>query len=113
MNYSDLPPDIVHHVLQYDGRIKYHNGKYVNIIHKYDKRYNILRKYVDAKINICNHAITDRDNNFYLEFSFKNNHLKGLCVSNGSFTAGADSTMVETCYFNFENNNVIQFRSYI
>lgn len=43
-----LPLDIVHHILDYYGNIRYKNGQYINIIHKYDERYEILRK-----TNIC------------------------------------------------------------
>ena len=37
-----FPQDIVNLIIQYDGRIKYTKGKYVNCISKNDYRYNIL-----------------------------------------------------------------------
>ena len=39
-----LPLDIIHRILEYDGRIKYRNGKYMNQICKDDYRYHLLRK---------------------------------------------------------------------
>ena len=39
-----FPLEIIHHILQYDGRIKYRNGKYMNQICKDDYRYNLLCK---------------------------------------------------------------------
>jgi hypothetical protein len=38
-----LPLEIVHHILQYDGKIKYRNGKYMNQIATDDDRYKILQ----------------------------------------------------------------------
>ena len=35
-----------------DGRIKYRNGKYVNIIHKYDERYDMIKSLIRKKIEI-------------------------------------------------------------
>jgi hypothetical protein len=39
-----LPQDIVNLIIQYDGRIKYRKGEYINCISKNDYRYNILSK---------------------------------------------------------------------
>lgn len=38
--YKTLPMDIVMIILQYDGRIKYRNGEFVNVIHP-----NLLKMY--------------------------------------------------------------------
>ena len=34
-----LPLELIHYILEYDGRIKYRNGKYMNQIAQYDDRY--------------------------------------------------------------------------
>ena len=39
-----LPLELVHRILEYDGRIKYRNGKYMNQIAQEDYRYYLLRK---------------------------------------------------------------------
>jgi len=39
-----LPTELVHRILEYDGRIKYRHGKYMNQIAQDDYRYHLLRK---------------------------------------------------------------------
>jgi len=39
-----LPHDIIHRILEYDGRIKYRNGEYMNQISQEDERYQILKQ---------------------------------------------------------------------
>ena len=53
MKSLNIPAELVHIILSYDGRIKYyHPGKYVNIIHKNDQRYDIIAPVIDKKIQI-------------------------------------------------------------
>ena len=37
-----LPQDTINVILEFYGKIKYKNGEYINIIHKYDFRYALL-----------------------------------------------------------------------
>jgi hypothetical protein len=54
MKPSFIPEELLHIILAYDGRIKYKNGKYVNIIHKNDKRYNIITPVIINKLFVMN-----------------------------------------------------------
>ena len=46
----NLPMDIVNMILDYDGRIKYKGGQYINIIHKHDKRYGVIKINIPQKV---------------------------------------------------------------
>ena len=39
---NQLPLEIVHHILEYDGRIKYRHGKYINQFARDDVRYRLF-----------------------------------------------------------------------
>jgi hypothetical protein len=47
-----IPKELIHIILEYDGRIKYRNGEYVDIIHKNDERYNIITPLINKKMEI-------------------------------------------------------------
>ena len=52
--FSYIPEEVLHIILAYDGRIKWKNGKYVNIIHKNDERYNIIGPVIIKKLFVMN-----------------------------------------------------------
>ena len=47
-----IPKEIINIILEYDGRIKYRKGKYINIINKKDIRYNIIEVVINNKNKI-------------------------------------------------------------
>ena len=62
-----LPKELLHIILEYDGRIKYRKGEYVNIIHKLDPRYNIIQKIINKKAIIMKGIQIENITNFYFE----------------------------------------------
>ena len=45
-----FPIDIIHQILEYDGKIKHRNGKYMNQIARNDARYIMLLKLIPKTI---------------------------------------------------------------
>jgi hypothetical protein len=60
-----LPVEIVRIILQYDGRIKYRNGKYVNQIVPDDDRYKMLLQ-IPIIISNDEWLMTTHKNNFFI-----------------------------------------------
>lgn len=62
-----LPLELLNIILEYDGRIKYKKGKYLNIIHKYDSRYNVIEEIISKKKEIIK-DVSIEELRFYFEF---------------------------------------------
>jgi hypothetical protein len=81
----NLPFDVLNIILQYDGRIKYLHKKrlYVNIIHKYDNRYNMIETKINNQINIIKTLnIGNNGLKFYIDIYYKNDIIAtGLIFS--------------------------------
>jgi hypothetical protein len=103
----NLPKDVLHIILAFDGRIKYRNGEYVNIIHKYDERYDMLTPLISKKADIVKKINIDGDS-FYFEFRFDGYSDMGLCYDLG-FNA---PNRFEICYVDLRND-WLQIRTYL
>ncbi len=79
---TPLPKELLHIILEFDGRIKYRNGKYVNIIHKHDERYDMIKPLISKKIEILK-TINIDGVNFYFEFRFDGCNDRILCYDVG------------------------------
>jgi len=108
MKVSYIPEELLHIILSYDGRIKYKNGKYVNIIHKNDERYNIITPIISKKMKIMQH-IELSGTGFYFDFGFDIYKGVGL-VYDYNFSY---ANKFEICYYDWRNDGIKQIRTYL
>jgi hypothetical protein len=106
-----IPRELVHIILDYDGKIKYRRGEYINIIHKHDDRYNVITPIINKKLAIVkNIELDEQDGGFYFEFMFDSLSVS-LCYDY-NFTY---RDTFEICYVDLRNgyNDSCQIRSYL
>ena len=101
MKVTEVPEELLNIILSYDGRIKYRYGKYVNIIHKNDERYNIISPIINKKIEILQN-IELSESGFYFEFEFDSLPGAGLCYD---YYWGA--SFFEICYYDVKESGHI------
>ena len=117
-----LPYELVNIILDYDGQIKYKYKtknsidyhKYVNVIHKYDERYNIIAPIIHKKQTIMKDTDTSPvDTSFYFEFAFENQPNVMLCYD---YNWSANNEF-EICYTDMKGSGRVfgsdQIRTYI
>ena len=107
-----LPYELKNIILEYDGRIKYKYKnknsidyhKFVNVIHKHDKRYNIITPIIVKKQTIMKDTETrPNDTSFYFEFAFDNQPNLCLCYDyNYNF-----NNQFEICYTDMKGSGHI------
>jgi hypothetical protein len=98
MKVSYIPKELLHIILEYDGRIKYTNGKYVNIIHTRDERYNIIQPIISKKTAIIENTQLN-NSGFYFEIGFDICNKIGLCYDfNFSY-----KNKFDICYYDMRN----------
>ena len=69
---NQLPVELVHRILEYDGRIKYRHGKYMNQIAQDDDRYKMLQSIPQMlpfpnRLHYWYMIIVDTSNKIYCE----------------------------------------------
>lgn len=60
MSYADLPLDIIHHILEYTGVVKFRHGRYMNQIPQTDERYHIVNsipRHISCAFNDNSHGL--------------------------------------------------------
>jgi hypothetical protein len=108
----NIPFEILAIIFEYDGRIKYKNGKYVNIIHKNDERYNMITPIINKKIKIMKtiKLSSHYGLGFLFVVSFKiRNNIAGLFYDYNYYR----ENKFEISYINWTKKNIRQKRIYL
>ena len=116
-----FPKELINIIIEYDGRIKYINGEYINVIHPADTRYKLLTPIIEKKIHILTTVmpsgsyIPSHPNDFFFEFNFDKEKKIGLSYANGGYSAASYSKpdKIEITYFSLKNNIIESQRTYI
>lgn len=72
-----IPKEIINLILEYDGRIKDRNGKYINIISKKDIRYKIIQQVMSKKMELIV-KIALKQSYFFIHYNFIINYYAGI-----------------------------------
>lgn len=106
-----IPKELLHIILDYDGKINYRNGKYINALDVTDGRYDIIRPILIKKMEIMKIIELDTVNKgFYFELSFNMSKNVGLVYD---YNFSYDKKF-EICYYDWrDDNNIIQLRTNI
>ena len=100
--WKNLPRDILHIILKFNGKVIYFNGKYfdINFIKECDYRYNLLRPVVLKKTDIISNIECYNKKDFYFEFKFDEMPEAGLVYDFGFLKENT----LEICYFDFRDD---------
>ncbi len=101
-----VPRELLNIILEFDGRIKYRNGEYINILHKYDLRYDKIKKIINKKLHILKTIESSGGSSFYFEFGFDNCNVGLAYDCNFSI-----ENNFEICYYDFRNDGIKQIRT--
>ena len=74
MNLKTFPKVLVNKILEYDGRIKYRNGIYINQINLKDEKYNLIIKLIHNKINTMQQLIIRSSGTFFINIKLCHNN---------------------------------------
>ena len=98
-----VPKELVNIILDYDGSIKYRNGQYINVIHKNDVRYNIIKPLIRKKNEILQKMEVRDGNRYYYEISFDLDISVGLCYDYNF----SSQEYFEIFYYDFRDGSYI------
>lgn len=106
-----IPNELLDIIFEYDGRIKYKNGEYVNIIRKNDERYNMIAPIISKKMKIMKNI--QLSSHYGLGFVFIVYFT--ICKSVGLLYDYnfSNKNQFEICYYVWRNNDMKHMRTYL
>jgi hypothetical protein len=117
--FSQLPIDVVHKILEFDGRIKYKNGKYsvINKINLNDKKFDTVKKNILLKIDtflnirtayLYNAEQHNENDSFYIDYF---DEKRNVGIIRDYYTYG-DAYMI-SFYKNIRNTFWYKFKVFL
>ena len=106
-----LPLEIIHHILEYTGKFKYRNGKYMNQIATDDDRYKMLQTI--PQIQPYKHSfwyimtISHKQNKIYIQ-----KHISSLELDKELFLIDTYSNTMEVIYSYYNQGFHYKFTIY-
>lgn len=76
--WNILPNEIINIIFQYDGRIKYRRGKYMNQLIIEDNKFQLIKKHLIEKYYIFHLVLDSNGDTFYMDFTPDNNFIFGI-----------------------------------
>jgi hypothetical protein len=74
LQYNRLPKEIINTILEYDGRIKYRNGKYIDQINTKDKIYECIKEKIQKDVKLVRTIrLRAEISNFEYNWAIENN----------------------------------------
>lgn len=121
--WSDVPRDVLHIIMEYDGRLRQRSGKYMNQLMKTDARYDVLMKIPKADVytyTLTNHHIATEcyirfPNKKYKLIIHRNDyptHVNKNYMQEFTRSFLGPSPFKETCYYFIKQGDMYRFVKY-
>ena len=94
---NHLPLEIVHRILEYDGRIKYRNGKYMNQIAPDDERYKMLQTLPQIDSNNSDFMSSHKNNFHIYKYTSSLYSYEKPLITTGSYDRSRSYCFAQAC----------------
>ena len=96
-NMNLLPLEIVHRILEYDGRMKYRHGKYMNQIAQDDDRYKMLQTLPQIDSNNSDFMSSHKNNFHIYKYTSSLYSYEKPLITTGSYDRSRSYCFAQAC----------------